>query len=162
MSELKAYCPYANRDGFYHKSEADKVIAEKDAEIAELKDKVREQTSIAEEGWKEFGIHHTSYAEAVKELYDKNKEIAELKEQVHDYAQGLYVMQAMAEKEARRHKYKRCLAMARIAQDDWHLHNSFYAMGHREFEKRKCEFYEKWRKRWLELAEKFKLNSTAQ
>ena len=27
MSELKAYCPYANRDGFYHKSEVDKVIA---------------------------------------------------------------------------------------------------------------------------------------
>lgn len=39
MSELKAYCPYANRDGFYHKSEADKLLAEKDAEIARLKDK---------------------------------------------------------------------------------------------------------------------------
>lgn len=52
--------------------------------------------------------------------------------------------------------YKRCLAMARIAQDDWHLHNSFYAMGRQEFEKRKCEFYEKWHKRWLELADKFK------
>ena len=37
MSELKAYCPYANRDGFYHKSDVDKVIAEKDKEIAELK-----------------------------------------------------------------------------------------------------------------------------
>lgn len=53
-------------------------------------------------------------------------------------------------------KYKRCLAMARIAQDDWHMHNSFYAMGHQEFEKRKCEFYDKWHLRWLELAEKFK------
>ena len=61
-----------------------------------------------------------------------------------------------AEREARHHKYKRCLAMARIAQDDWHLHNSFYAMGHQEFEKRKCSFYEKWQKRWLALAEKFK------
>lgn len=59
-------------------------------------------------------------------------------------------------KENSHHKYKRCLTMARIAQDDWHLHNSFYAMGHQEFEKRKCKFYEKWRKRWLELAEKFK------
>lgn len=39
MSELKAYCPYANRDGFYHKSEVDKVIAEKDAEITRLKDR---------------------------------------------------------------------------------------------------------------------------
>ena len=36
MSELKAYCPYANRDGFYHKSEVDKVLAEKDKEIRRL------------------------------------------------------------------------------------------------------------------------------
>lgn len=61
-----------------------------------------------------------------------------------------------ADKVIAHQKYKRCLAMAKIAQDDWHLHNSFYAMGHQEFEKRKCEFYEKWRKRWLELAYKFK------
>ena len=37
--ELKAYCPYANRDGFYHKSDVDALLAEKDAEIAELKKK---------------------------------------------------------------------------------------------------------------------------
>ena len=61
-----------------------------------------------------------------------------------------------ADKVIAHQKYTRCLAMAKIAQDDWHLHNSFYAMGHQEFEKRKCEFYEKWRKRWLELAYKFK------
>lgn len=64
------------------------------------------------------------------------------------------------ERELRHYKYKRCLAMARIALDDWHLHNSFYAMGHQEFEKRKCEFYEKLRNRWLKIAEKFKTNST--
>lgn len=28
MSELKAYYPYANRDGFYHKSEVDKFITD--------------------------------------------------------------------------------------------------------------------------------------
>lgn len=37
MSELKAYRPYANRDGFYHKSEADKVIAELKNEIEKQK-----------------------------------------------------------------------------------------------------------------------------
>ena len=37
MSELKAYYPHANRDGFYHKSDVDKVIAEKCKEISELK-----------------------------------------------------------------------------------------------------------------------------
>ena len=61
--ELKAYIgPAPDGTGladYYLKSEADKVIAEKDAAIAELK------------------------------------------EQVHDYAQGLYVLQARAEKEAR-------------------------------------------------------------
>lgn len=59
---------------YYLKSEADNVIAE-------LKEKLKVQTSIAEEGWKEAGTYHTSYAEEVKELYDKNKEIAELKEE---------------------------------------------------------------------------------
>lgn len=33
--ELKAYYPYTNRDGFYHKSEADKVIAELRAQIVQ-------------------------------------------------------------------------------------------------------------------------------
>ena len=61
----------------YIKEDVDKVIAK-------LKDKLRVQTSIAEEGWKEFRTYHTSYAEAVKELYEKNKEL-------------------------RRYKYKRCL-----------------------------------------------------
>jgi hypothetical protein len=68
----------------------------------------------------------------------------------------LFYSKSEADKVIAYHKYKRCLAMARISQDDWHLHNSFYAMGHQEFEKRKCEFYEKWHERWLELAELFK------
>lgn len=41
MSELKAYRPYANRDGFYHKSEVDKVIAEKDKVAAEKDEVIR-------------------------------------------------------------------------------------------------------------------------
>lgn len=49
MSELKAYCPYANRDGLYHKSEVDKVIAEKDAEIAELKSRIPVWHKFSEE-----------------------------------------------------------------------------------------------------------------
>ena len=73
----------------------------------------------------------------------------------HEYIEMVAKQRAEFFKRERRHKYKRCLAMARIAQDDWHLHNSFYAMGHQEFEKRKCEFYDKWRKRWLAIAEKF-------
>lgn len=86
MSELKKYTmDNTSLDEmcnivFYKKSEADKVIAD-------LEEKLKEQTSIAEEGWKEFRTYHTSYAESVKELYEKNKEL------LH-------------------HKYKRSLAMA--------------------------------------------------
>ena len=94
-------------------------------------------------------------AEADKVIEEKDKEIAELKEQVHDYAQGLYVMQAKAEKEACHHKYKRCLDKAKWCKL-WH-----------EEEKHECQFkdvhhwfrmslFDKWHKRWLELAEKFK------
>ena len=48
MSELKAYCPHANRDGFYHKSEVDKIIAEKDAKILALDAEVFKQKHHAE------------------------------------------------------------------------------------------------------------------
>lgn len=41
MSELKAYCPYANRDGFYHKTEADKVIEKLERDIVKLKSSLK-------------------------------------------------------------------------------------------------------------------------
>ena len=55
--------------------------------LAICKEKLKVQTSIAEEMEKMAGTYHSSYAEAVKDLYEKNKAI-------------------------RRQKYKRCLAMA--------------------------------------------------
>lgn len=89
-----------------------------DAVIAELEEKLKEQTSIAEERRKEFRKYHTSYAEAVKELYEKNKEL-------------------------RYKKYKLCLAKAKICE------NKLGTVV-------KPGWCDKWRKRWLELAEKFK------
>jgi hypothetical protein len=47
------------------------------------------------------------------------------------------------------HKYKRCLAMARWCNDRYILDDCLYELG-------KTKFYERWEKRWLELAEKFK------
>lgn len=82
-------------------------------------------------------------------------EIVELKKQVHDYAQGLYVMQARAEKEARHDKYKRCLDNAKWCKlwyeeekYDWKKKDA-----HHWF---RVSLYDKWHKRWLGLAEKFK------
>ena len=43
--------------------------------------------------------------------------------------------------------YKRCLAMAKLCH---------WKMGVFIYKKEKSDFYHRWRKRWLELAEKFK------
>lgn len=46
-------------------------------------------------------------------------------------------------------KYKRCLAMAKLCNEKWLVHNFAEIPT-------KLRFYDKWEKRWLELAEKFK------
>ena len=90
----------------------------------------------------------------LKESHNKDVEqllikIVELKKQVHDYAQGLYVIQAKTEKEARHSNYKRCLAMAKLCNEKWLVHNFAEIPT-------KLGFYDKWEKRWLKIAEKFK------
>lgn len=81
---------------------------------------------------------------------EADKVIAELKEQVHDYAQGPYVMQARAEKELRRQKYKRCLANAEACMHKrWRTDEGFdYARSTRHMDK------------WLEISEQFKPNNS--
>jgi len=103
--------------------------------------------------------HHKErheYIDWVNRLQKENAEFKDVYKDSVDVKVKIWERCKKAEDELRHHKYKRSLAMSRIALDDWHLHNSFYAMGHQEFEKRKCEFYEKWRQRWLAIAEKFK------
>lgn len=89
--------------------------------------------------------------DVLAKLEEQESEIVELKKQVHDYAQGLYVIQARAEKELRHSNYKRCLAMASICRlrARWFGDNAFY---------KKEQWALQWHKRWLELAEKFKPN----
>lgn len=86
-------------------------------------------------------------------IAEKDAEIAELKEQVHDYGQGLYVMQARAEKELRHHNYKRCLAMAKWCEMGISYWDDEQEGG---WEYKKLRHCIRWKKRWLELAEKFK------
>ena len=80
-------------------------------------------------------------------------EIAELKKQVHDYAQGLYVIQAKAEKETSHQKYKRCLALKEVC-----LMELDYAFRDPCVERSamKCVRWRKWANRWHDLAEQFK------
>jgi len=117
----------------YLKSEVDKVIDE-------LKAKLKVQTSNAEEAWKLKDSYHTDYSEAVEELFKKNKQL-------------------------RHNKYKRCLSMADFceSQHDYYntLGNGFWLVrGDKEkrdeYRKKASDFWWKYHKRWLELAEKFK------
>lgn len=98
----------------------------------------------------EMSYSFVYYADDVdRVIAEKDAETVELKEQVHDYAQGLYVMQARAEKKLRRYKFKWCLAMAGRCRLRGRLFGA-------------CGLYEKelwalkWHKRWLELAERLK------
>lgn len=89
--------------------------------------------------------------EADKVIAEKDKLIAELKEIDSKNRSAYYKDLAMMAKDVEHHKYKRCLAMAKWCDTkaDW-----YYGIG-RSFRDR-VEFYIKWHKRWLELAEKFK------
>lgn len=62
---------------------------------------------------------------------------------------GLLKSLAKAQREARNSKYKRCQAMAKLCNEKWLVHNFAEIPT-------KLRFYDKWEKRWLELAEKFK------
>lgn len=142
MSELKDYDIMdieAMDDERLEKSESGKIQAtrvyiksEADRVIAELQEKLKVQTSIAEEGWKEFRTYHTSYAEAVKELYDKNKEL-------------------------RHQKYKRCLDKAEMckARYDEEDEKVNWCELSWEYISKEMKYWERWRQRWLELADKF-------
>ena len=124
----------------YLKSEADKVIAEKDEEIYNIK--------YSRDEW-------------AKACNQKDKEIQRLENLCESYridCDNLAIREANAykdierdNKQIRHQKYKRCLAMAKWCHNEslW-----WYSKGY-GFEKYD-KFWEKWEKRWLELAEKLK------
>lgn len=67
---------------------------------------------------------------------------------------------AKKDKELCRHKYKQCLAMADKCVDLCHKSKDLYRWADDEnlehYYNHKIEFFARWHKRWLELAEKFK------
>lgn len=117
----------------YLKSEADKVIAEKDEEIYNIK--------YSRDEW-------------AKACNQKDKEIAELEKRIDDGDKDFEMANNQNErllKIVRHQKYKRCLAMARWCDTQVEWYNSLnedYSFW--------LELYVKWHNRWLELAERFK------
>lgn len=77
--ELKAYRPYANRDGFYHKSDADSVMDAMEARIKELE---AENKRLKEENLKHREDKMTLTLKYNEVLNILNNENEELKKQV--------------------------------------------------------------------------------
>lgn len=97
---------------YYLKSEADKVIADKDAEIADL-------------------------IEKNKRLANKDMIMAS------ETIKGVF-------NELNQQKFKRCLDKAKWCKAEQYAYPSFGTESPKE------KWWQKWHKRWLELAEKFK------
>lgn len=113
---------------FYSKSEADKVIANRDCEIKKLKGALDQLLKAKTEQIIHEVMQKTLiYGEGFIRVEDAMKLIAEI----------------------RHNKYKRCLAMASKCRlrARWFGDMDFY---------KKEQWALKWHKRWLELAEKFK------
>ena len=99
-------------------------------------------------------------AETDKVIAEKDKEIQRLENLCESYridCDNLAIREANAyreierdNKQIRHQKYRRCLAMAKVCKL-----KRFDAADYR-IPRRKWDFYNKWLKRWLELAEKFK------
>ena len=94
---------------------------------------------------------------------EADKVIAELKDKALQYkvlneehCRDLNTQERFFAEQIVHHKYKRCLAMA-----EWCDAEADVADADGDYED--MQWYQKWHKRWLELAEKFKPNnSTAQ
>ena len=105
-----------------------------------------------------------SKSDVDKVIAEKDKKIQSLEYLCENYrcdCENLGIMTDKLKKSGRslrqkmyHHKYKRCLAMAR-----WFKIMSILAADYR-VPREKWNFYEKWHKRWLELAEKFKDKET--
>lgn len=114
---------------------------------------------------------HVLVTEGETEFYLKfevDKVIARLNKKLDIYKRGFKEderIKAFLYKSVRHNKYKRCLAMTKWCKESLRLMRTYEVTddywnlepGHdAEYFCKKCDFYKKWRKRWLKLAEQFK------
>lgn len=132
---------------FYRKSEVDEVIST----IKSERDEYRYNLSCARNE-----IHNMQIAmrDDINSITNKDKEIQRLEKLCENYrcdCDDLAIMTDKLKKSGRslrqkmnHQKYKRCLSMAQVLEHVCPITN------------RKANWRDKWHKRWLELAEKFK------
>lgn len=90
--------------------------------------------------------------DVLAKLEEQESVIAELKADYKEACERLQTANLIKDEQlavTRHNKYKRCLYIARLCNENWIVHNSA------DFPT-KLGFYDKWYKRWLELAERFK------
>ena len=131
MSELKAfnmprYAGVFTTHEIYLKSEADAVIAEKDKEIAELKERVSEERSAKVN----YKISANDLSDGLKEAYEEIKH--------HKYKRCLDKAGLCESKE------KRLDAIAPLFDTD------------KECWEYNSDYWPKWQEHWLKIAEQFK------
>lgn len=134
----------------YKESEADKVIAEKDKEIAELKGQVNGFQNRSNLWHYNAVEEHKKFVQAdlkITKLKEKHKtEVKDLLCLIRDKENNFNRAFDSEEKELRHHKYKRCLAMALVwferAENSTDWKNEL--VSRKRFSK------------WMELVEKFK------
>jgi hypothetical protein len=100
-------------------------------------------------------LRHNEYEEFYLK-YEADKVIAELKESV----KGLILDNYLKDKETRHNKYKHCLDMSDKCVILCHKAKDLYRWAEDEnlehHYNRKIEFFARWHRRWLKIAEQFK------
>ena len=74
---------------------------------------------------------------------------------------GHWVLKSEADSEIRHHKYKRCLAMARMCEERSARYDVLQERHDLDWG-REIELYYRWYIRWLKLADKFKEKKNAE
>ena len=151
------WCRSGNGTGkFYLKSEVDTALAEKDKEIEELKCQVNGLQNRSNLWYYNAVEEHKKFVQADKviaELEESHKnEVKQLLILNSEQANAANMLRNSMEQVIFHQKYKRCLAMAIWCAS----RSASWCFDPADDKLHKSEFYEKWKLRWHELAEKFK------
>lgn len=133
---------------YYNADEVDAVLAEKDKEINELRQKLQDQCASCPVKAQESDV-----------VADLNGRMESLRTRLIEQT----ARSVLTETQLRHQKYARCLTMAKLcAKNVDHLNSEgyIYEKENQVDESDDCikgtNFYHKWHKRWLQIAEEYR------